>query len=121
MRGSNRLYILFFIFFVNVTPPLSTNQPTEALLGDAVPFLLPPRFRVCQCGSWCGILSAVYSCCGWLVKARNGRQLVIRLIMLPLCEVGPNVVIVSDLYCPQEENLLRLNVLNVVRDVLHNA
>lgn len=89
-------------------------------LRDAVPccFL---HICVCQCGSWSGILSAVYSCCGGVAKARYGRQLVIRLIMLPFSEVGL-MWLLSALYnVVQRGNLPWLNVLNVVRDVLHNA
>lgn len=79
------------------------------------------RVCVCQCGSWSGILNAVYSCCGWLVKARYGRQLVIRLIMLPLCEVGVMWLLSAVHIVLRGGNLSRLNVLNVVRDVLRNA
>lgn len=79
------------------------------------------RVCVCQCGSWSGILNAVYSCCGWLVKARYGRQLVIRLIMLPLCEVGVMWLLSAVHIVLLGGNLSRLNVLNVVRDVLLNA
>lgn len=90
-------------------------------LRDAVPFC-SPHVCVCQCGSWSGILSAVYSCCGWLVKARSGRQLVIRLIMLPFpCEVGLMWLLSAIYIVLQGENLSWVNVLNVVRDVLHNA
>lgn len=89
-------------------------------LGGAEPLCFL-HVCVCQCGSWCGILSAVCSCCGWVAKARYGRQLVIRLIMLPLSEVGLMWVLSARYNVVRRENLSWLNVLNVVRDVLHNA
>lgn len=72
--------ILFFFFFLIFQ--LSVSWSSSPLFRNAVP-PTPPYICVCQCGSWSGILNAVYSCCGWVAKARYGRQLVIRLIMLP--------------------------------------
>lgn len=89
-------------------------------LRDAEPFC-SLHIGVCQCGLWSGILNAVYSCCGWVAKARYGRQLVIRLIMLPFGEVGLMWLLSAVYIVLQGENLSWLNVLNVVRVVLHNA
>lgn len=112
--GVRSRLLLFFLQHARFLPIVS--------LRDAVAFC-SAHVRVCQCGSWCGILSAVYSCCGWLVKARCGRQLVIRLIMLPFlpCEVGLMWLLSAIYIVLRGENLSWVNVLNVVRDVLHNA
>lgn len=75
----SRVYFFFFFFLIF---QLSVSWSSSPLFRNAVP-PTPPYICVCQCGSWSGILNAVYSCCGWVAKARYGRQLVIRLIMLP--------------------------------------